>query len=212
MALEIESKLLVPDLITAEKIKADPKIKAYMQESWRGQDMSASYYDTPAHTLTRLHWALRLRRAGEESVATLKTPYEGECLGLAARNEWECPAADVREAIPRLVAQGAPEALVQMTEGQELIERCCIAYTRLSGVLELPGEAVAVISLDNGLLMAEDKREPFIELEIELLFGDPAEVRTLSGQLSKDYGLTPVLASKYERALRLIRSRKRSTR
>jgi inorganic triphosphatase YgiF len=207
--LEVESKHRVPDERAAERLLADPQLSLMRQEEPTVLEMAASYYDVPALELNRRRWALRLRWEGGVGMAALKTPAEEEALpGLTARREWQCPAETVEEAVPALLRAGAPEELGVITRDQALIERCRIAFTRTVGLLDMPGGGVAEMAVDRGVLHAGDKQESFWELEIELKFGDPAEVAALAARLAAAYGLTPELASKYERALRLIRSRR----
>ena len=208
MAVEIKSKWRVPDAHAAQHILLDPWIRAFTQEEWRTKETTAFYYDTPGHELNRRRWELRLRHEGGQCVAALKTPWPAAPPGLIGRNEWQCPAGDIGTGVPRLVAVGAPEELRRLAAPAPLAELCQVVCRHEYGVLELPGGVVARLSLNAGELSADAKKEPYIEMEIELLFGDPAEVRSLAGHLEDKYVLVPELAGKYERALRLIRSRK----
>lgn len=207
MALEIESKHRIPDLRTSERILADATIRAYLQEAFMDKEMASSYYDTPAHELNRLRWALRLRREGDKSVAALKRSRENSPNELTARDEWQYAAENIQSAIGPLVRMGAPAKLLDIAARGELEERCRIVFTRTSGVLELPEGAIVEMSVDNGNILAEDRQEPFIELELELLYGGCEELVAFAARLSEEYGLVVEHASKYERALRLLRSR-----
>ncbi len=207
MALEVESKQRIPDLRTAERLMAAPIIQSCLQEDWQTKRMASSYYDTPTHALNQRRWALRLRQEGETTVAALKMSRQDGVAGLAARDEWQCPAGDIRSAIPRLVRMGAPADLLTLTQDSELVERCRIEFLRTTGILELPGGTIVEMDVDNGHILIEDRQEAFIELEMEVLFGDPAEVADLARRLAEEYGLVTEHAGKYERALRLLRSR-----
>jgi inorganic triphosphatase YgiF len=208
MGWEIESKQRIPDARAMERLLNDPELRLMLQEEPVGLPMTSFYYDTPALALSQRRWALRLRREGGAGVAALKTPRDGAPAGLTARGEWQCPAETIGEAIPALLRLGAPAELDEITRAQPLIERCRIVFTRLAGTLDLPGGAVAELAADEGVLYAGDKQEAFRELELELKLGDPAEVTALAARLAAAYGLTPERASKYERALRLVRSRR----
>lgn len=207
MSLEVESKQRVPDAHTADRLMADPTVTAHLQEPFRVLAMSSSYFDTPTHDLNRLKWALRLRREGDRTVAALKAGRAGGPDGLAMRDEWQCEAASIEAAIDRLIARGAPKTLADIAARAPLTELCRIEFVRRSGILELPGGAVVDMSVDTGSIFAQEKSEDFIELELELLFGDPAEVLALSEAWAAAYGLEREHLSKYERALRLLRSR-----
>ncbi|MCL2747694.1 MAG: hypothetical protein FWE59_03450 [Oscillospiraceae bacterium] len=217
MALLLETRFRVPDENTTSRILSSPRILAILQESWRKGDILSSYFDTPKHALNLLHWELRFRREGLQGALSLKTPkdeapaeqtWTGQAwAGLSCYDKWQCPAEGAREGVPRLVGMGAPAALPVLVLQGDLIELCQVSCQRLSGVLELSDGAAATLAIDRGELLAGEKREPFIEMTIELLYGDPSVAGKLAENLAVEYGLTRVRAGKYDRALRLVRSR-----
>ncbi len=206
MPLELESKLRIPSQHVMEQVMVDPYIADFAQEAFSAIDMEASYYDTPTHDLHARSWALRLRRENGLSVATLKTPISGGPAGLFLREEWFTPADTLEEAIDRLLAQGGPEELRAWSP--LLTERCRLTYRRHRTVLSL-SDTMIEVDFDSGQMEADTKTELFFEVECELLFGDSAPLLVLLNDWIKRYNLTADLTSKYERALRLIRSRKR---
>ena len=73
--------------------------------------METVYYDTPSGALSARKWMLRRRLENGHSLCTLKTPGEN-----GGRGEWEVAEWDIRQALPRLAALGAPEELLLLAD------------------------------------------------------------------------------------------------
>ena len=158
--------------------------------------METAYYDTPERSLGKRRWTLRRRFENGVSVCTVKTPEQG-----GARGEWETECAAILEAIPALMALGAPQELAELTKaGVE--EVCAARFTRLAAKAELP-ECEVELALDRGVLLGGGKQLPFMEVEVELKSGTEEAAIRFARNLAKEYGLTPEPASKYKRALSL---------
>ena len=203
MSLEIETKLRLPDERTLEKLKSDAAIAAMRMDEPRDIQMRAVYYDTPGHTLDKRKWTLRLRTENGQSIGTFKS-IGTNASGLFSREEYSCLADTLDGAVEQLVMQGAPEELRSMGP---FAERCAVNFTRTACSLQLPDGAVCEMALDRGELTAEEKRETLLELELELLTGEPGSMMELAADLTKRYGLHKELYSKYARALKLLRTR-----
>lgn len=160
--------------------------------------METAYYDTPDGHMRRLRWTLRRRYENGISVCTVKTPAAG-----GGRGEWEVCCPEIREALPRLVALGAPTVLSQMPlEG--LAEVCSARFTRLAATLELPGATVE-LALDNGVLMGGGQELPFSEVEVELKSGSEEAVIAFAQELARRFALEAEPKSKQQRALALVK-------
>ena len=209
MAIETELKYRIEDSFTVEKLFADPQILNAQREPFRRIQMQSIYYDTANGEASRRHWAMRLRMENEVPVATMKTPaVRSENSSLFTRSEWQTEAPSFQEAIPRLIELGAPAELAEVTSNSPLEERCRVLFTRRSVVLTLEGGVRVDLCIDQGEIQAGGKTEPIQELELELLFGPIAPVLELGTYLAETYSLQKEYVSKYERALRLIRSRR----
>lgn len=206
MATEIEMKLRVPDEATLETLLSDPLFTQYRLDDYEVRQMSSIYYDTPDEVLYERKWTLRLRKEGENTVAAMKTAGipGGEVF---TRNEWQCAVDKIEDAIPLLIDLGAPVELKGLLKNRPLQECCRADFVRTSACLYLPDGVRIEIAGDCGYLSAGGKKEPIIELELELLFGDASALPPFCAQIMEDYGLSLELSSKYERAMRLIRSR-----
>ena len=158
--------------------------------------METTYYDNAAGDFSRLKWTFRRRMENEASVCTLKTPMKG--LGRA---EFEVECGDILEAVPLLIAQGAPAELTNLVAGG-IAESCGAKFTRLSGLLELPG-CTAELALDEGVLLGGGKELPFREVEVELKDGSEEAVTAFAEALAAELGLLPEHRSKVARARQL---------
>ena len=136
MATEIEMKLSVPSHEVMDQILQDPQLTQYMRDEPETRHMRSSYYDTEDGALCARRWTLRLRDEGGTPVVAMKTPNANAGTGLYTRHEWQCRAARPEEAVPRLVEQGAPASLMQLTQGKRLEAICRAEFDRPSGTVE----------------------------------------------------------------------------
>lgn len=209
MAIEAEIKLRIPDAHIAEKLMSDPLVASALREPFKETRMDAVYYDSAAGALTSRKWALRLRREDDVPVVTMKTPSDNVLGGgVFCRNEWQVTADSIEEGVPQLVEMGAPAEIGEIVKNTPMQEKCRIRFTRRSAVLYLPDGVRIDMAIDSGDVSAGEKHDPMLELELELLFGDSAAMVRLSTELVAKYSLEKEYISKYERALRLIRSRR----
>ncbi len=190
MALEYECKLQA----TPEALDA---IQAAFPGSWALTPMETAYYGDADGVLARRKWTLRRRMEGGAPVCALKTP------AGPARNEWEVPCDSILEAIPLLIAAGAPEELADLAREVQVL--CGARFTRRSLVLSRGG-ALLELALDAGALFAGDRSEALAEVEVERKAGDAAQADALARELARTYGLTVQPSSKFARALALRRN------
>lgn len=158
--------------------------------------METVYFDTPTGDFGRLRWTLRRRLENGRSVCTLKTP-----AGGILRNEWETPCPDIRDAVPALIALGAPEDLTDLA-AKGLQPSCGARFTRLAGELEIPGARVE-LALDRGVLTGGGKELPFAEVEVELKSGSEEAAAEFAKALAGELGLKEEPRSKVARAIAL---------
>ena len=200
MATEIEMKLSVPDEEVLNRVLEDPELTQYMKDDYVTRHMKSVYYDTEDGQLSRRKWTLRLRKEGESSVAAFKTANMSDDAGFFTRNEWQCVADNIENAIPLLIDQGAPRELKSLLKGKRLAAACGAEFDRRSVCLYLDEGVRIEIAGDLGYLYGGDRKEPICELELELLYGDAGSLPPLCSQLVAEYGLREELRSKYQRA------------
>jgi inorganic triphosphatase YgiF len=162
------------------------------------------YYDTSDLRLQRAGAALRLRRAGRKWLQTLKLP-QGAQGALAARAEWEMPAPH-----GRLDCSLFPREAVRSSSGLDLVRLArrlrpvfTTRFERRSGALALGHGVQAVACIDRGTIEAGAKREPILELELELIEGEIGPLVGLADSLVEPLGLRIETASKGARGYRL---------
>ena len=204
MPTEIEIKLRLPGEWAVTPILEDERVAACMMREFAETDMDSVYYDTEKGELSERQWSLRLRRENGVSVASCKTAGTRDGA-MFSRGEWQVYAEDWETALPLLVAEGAPGTLLSL-DGPPL-PRCSVRFTRTAAPLRLPDGSAAELALDRGLLSAGEKREDLLELELELLTGDPGGMSELAAYLEEKHALFKEYNSKYARALRLLRTR-----
>ncbi|MCL2004291.1 MAG: CYTH domain-containing protein [Oscillospiraceae bacterium] len=204
MPTEIEIKLRLPGEWAIPPVLEDERVSACLMRAFAESDMDAVYYDTEDGELDKRRWALRLRRENGVTVAACKTD-ETNDGAVFTRGEWQVFAEDWETALPLLADAGAPEELRALSG--RLVPRCAVRFTRTAAPLLLPGGATAEMALDRGELSAGGKREDLLELELELLTGEPEEMAALAAHLESKHGLFKEYNSKVSRALRLLRTR-----
>lgn len=158
--------------------------------------METVYYDTPDGALGNRRWTLRRRMENGKAVCTLKTP-----LPDGSRGEWETECGDILEAVPSLCTLGAPEELTALTAAG-VGESCGAKFTRLAGLIALPGCTVE-LALDRGVLTGGGRELPFTEVEVELKAGSEEAAGAFAQSLARELGLRPEPKSKVQRALAL---------
>ena len=191
MAVEFELKYAA-DPETQEQIA-----QLYFQEQQHYQ-MSTTYYDTPSGALSDRRITLRCRMENSQAVCTVKTPMDGY-----GRGEWDCRCSDIRDSIPLLCAQGAPEELKELT-AEGIVPVCGAGFDRRAAQVVL-GATVLEIALDRGILTGGGREQPLCEVEVELKAGDPRVAVAFATELSSRFGLTPEERSKFRRALSLAK-------
>lgn len=161
-------------------------------------DMETTYYDAPDGILGQKRWTLRRRMENGVSVCTLKTN-----LSDGGRGEWETECGEILQAIPLLIAAGAPSEIGPMT-CSGVIPTCGARFRRLAKKVPA-GASVVEIALDQGILLGGGKELPFSEAEVELKTGNDEDAVTFAAQLAEQFGLTEQKASKFRRALALAK-------
>lgn len=158
--------------------------------------METTYFDTPDRALSARRWTLRLRLENGQAVCTVKTADTGH-----GRGEWEVLCPDIREAVPLLVARGAPAELAGLAK-PGLIPTCGARFTRRAVPLEL-GDVGVELALDQGELIGGVIELPFREVEVELKRGTPEDADRFADRLARQLGLVPQEKSKFRRAAEL---------
>ena len=163
------------------------------------QRVHSVYYDTPDLRLKRAGAALRLRRVGRKWLQTLKAPQGAQWEMLTPRQRLDCalfPREEVR----------AATGLDMLRLARDLRPTFAARFERKAVLLALGHGARAQACIDRGQIEAGSAREPILELELELVAGEPGPMLGLAETLVAPFGLTLEPASKAERGYRLASS------
>ncbi|MBP3412146.1 MAG: CYTH domain-containing protein [Oscillospiraceae bacterium] len=197
MAKELEYKLQLRSPEQIELILSSSEVRKLLCSPLRDIPMETTYYDNAAGDFARLHWTFRHRAEGEEKVVCLKTPSSQP----RERNEFQTLAPQIDEtSVLALIAQGAPESLLQVYRQSELKATCGARFLRRCAMLEFPDGSRAELAADRGEVFGPKGSLPILELELELYEGSPTETAAFALQLCRSYGLTEQPRSKFSRA------------
>ena len=203
MGIEYERKFRADRSILLE-------INATFSEASREISMETVYYDTPSGALSAKRYTLRRRLENGVSVCTLKVP-AGD-----ARGEWETENVFIENAVPTLIADGAPEELKELVK-EGLLPICGAKFTRLAKTITLENavaelaldvptaDGMAELALDHGYLFSGDRKEPLCEVELELKSGDKGCFDRYVLKFAGEFALEEEKTSKFARALQLYR-------
>ncbi len=209
MAAEIEFKYSLPNAQFLENLLKDDLILRYVKDSFRTKESCSEYFDTQDWALSDKDFALRITRSEENQVAVLKQGSfrGGGILGLYRGYQWYSPFEGLDTLISDLIERGAPRIIAELTAGKTLGMCFYTILSRKITTLYLPDRTRIEMCFDSGELIADEKRMPVYELGLELLYGSEELLLNYCEQLREKFALSPVVLSKHERALRLLRSR-----
>ena len=198
MGRETEYKLAVGDLQLLDCILCSRPVTEKLCAPYTYIRMRTTYYDTEDGFLEKRRWMLRLRTENDRSVVTMKTPGEGH-----TRGEWEVESEYLDEALPKLAALGAPQALAAL-QPDALAPICGASFTRITAELRLSEHTACMICGDVGDLTGGDRAALLCELELELKHGSEEELAAFARSLMDTYHLSEQPLSKLQRARALV--------
>lgn len=212
MTTEVELKLLLPgaDPATIEQrlIRLPLLAHASAQRRW----LWNRYYDTPQHALRERRSALRVRCIGSQAwdgpapqgdwVQTFKTAGVSQG-GLSRRGEWEHTVTG--PALSREALADTPWGAMDPDGGlfdllQPVFDTRC---RRTTWLVQTAGGDRIEIALDVGDIVAGERLQPMLELELELLSGQPGALFACAQDLAQAVAVLPFDASKAERGYAL---------
>lgn len=170
-------------------------------EAWATVAMEAVYFDTPDQALKQAGIAYRVRKEGEEWVATVKTGGSSGG-GLHRRQEYNVIVADSEPRIDAFAGLPVGSQLQEAIGQQPLLPIHKTVFERKLAQVEYTNSRIE-LAIDEGLIIAGEQTEPIREIELELKAGDPADLLRLGAELSREAVLVPEPKSKYYRALLL---------
>lgn len=203
MAKEIELKLAIP-LQAGSALRQHKVLEQAV--SFDSKALQNIYYDTPDLALNKARIALRVRKAGERYIQTLKTSGSGSG-GLHERGEWEWDVAGPALNLDLIDPELWPDELDTTDLNQQLQPAFETNFQRDRWLLEVSFEQLhAEIELvhDQGQVLAQGKKDPISEIELELKSGDADLLFKIAHDLSDSVPLLISNISKGQRGFRLF--------
>ena len=207
--MEIEMKYLVRDREQADEILNDDIVKTVEDEgSFETIDMYAIYYDTTDRRLTDAGIALRIRREGEYYVATMKD--KGNSIeGMHKRKEINVRLSDekmINEPDVTIFSESdAYEQLLEIAGTGKLVPVLSMIFERREVRVDT-GDAISMLSFDDGEIKAAGKTLPIMEMEIELYSGSVEALKEYGKKIAEKFGLVAEDRSKFARGYSLLES------
>lgn len=197
---EIELKLAFRDEAVGEQLLGDRYIMdMHVPGTGRQQLLETVYYDSPSGALQEARLSYRIRRQGEEWIATVKA--DGSSAGgLHERSEWSAEVTEPAPDITPLLALPVGERLAAALGEEKLTEIMRTRFWRRS--LDLQHRAALIeLAVDCGEILAGGKSGLIREIELELKSGEVFAIWEIAEALRRKYELLPEERSKYHRGL-----------
>lgn len=211
--MELEYKFELEDFSTLYRMSQPAPWQPFASSRPGGKcHMHSYYFDTADRALDSLKTVLRLRREGTERVMTLKfqTGASAEA-GLFEREEIEI-RLDTDDAVPPVEAfwrctadfeQRVPAA-IRAALCQPMLLCYEVRFARQRRYLQY-GDSVIALDLDQGFVCNPKRERPFLEAELELISGLPADLACVAAYTRRRFSLQPQPLSKYQQCRQLDR-------
>lgn len=160
-------------------------------------EQCTTYFDTPDEALRKAGLSLRVRRAGDGFVQTVKAQGNGGA-GLFDRDEWEWPVAGAEPDLGRLWETPARAVI----NGQPVSRTVEAEASRSIWMLRHEDSSIELV-IDEGRIAGNGAEQAIAEVEIELKQGDEAALFALGRELVGAAGLRIGVLTKAERGQRL---------
>jgi len=195
---EIELKLQVMDekvwSAIGTYIKNLPGVKHSEQIN-----LLANYFDTADERLSKARLSYRVRRENDVWMATIKG--DGSSLGgLHSRMEINVPVHSPKPDLSVFQAYDIHKKILQVLDGG-VLEMIVQTDFQREAVLFEQSENLIEIALDQGSILASGKKNPILEVELELKKGKTEELLSLGAQLVENFPLLIEPKSKLLRGL-----------
>jgi len=181
------------DRKAARKVRHHPLLA---EASPQLRDQTSVYFDTPEPKVHEAGYSLRIRKAGDDHVQTVKT---NGGAGLFDRGEWEAPVDDLKVE-PKALKKTPLGKLKKL--GNKFEPQVRSEVERATWLIDRDGSLVEVV-LDRGSVSAGGEEQEFQELELELRAGAPGALFGLAKQMAEDVPLEIGVLSKEQRGLML---------
>lgn len=165
-----------------------------------GRNLRTVYYDTPASDLWKQRTVLRMRKAGRGYLMAVKWPGQAS-EGVFARGEIEIAMPDAQPDIGRF-DEATAVRLRDHIGAHDLEPKFITQFKRHVFDLDT-GNAQIEVALDEGFIVAGERREALMEIELELKSGDTTALYDVAMRLARAAPLRLGMLSKGERGFML---------
>lgn len=208
---EVEYKFEVEDMIEAHRLG-----RASVWSDWpkvgEGSKFHchSDYFDTEDEHLFELGIVLRLRREGEQTVLTVKRkPKQISRSCRFVRDEWAVvldaltnhPTIEPLFKEHKDLAEILGKSVCSVIEQAQTLQYT-VDFARQVRRIQV-GQSIIEVALDQGFFKADYFEQPFIELELELIRGELADLDKLKDWVLKNMRVELKTISKYEQCRRL---------
>lgn len=203
MAKEIELKLAIPPQ-AGNTLRHHKVLEQAV--SFDSKALQNIYFDTPDLALNKARVALRVRKAGERYIQTLKTSGSGSG-GLHERGEWEWDVKGPALELDRITPELLPDSLDAEQLKNQLQPVFETNFQRDRWLLDVRFQGLQAeieLVLDKGMVLAETLQDPISEIELELKSGDADLLFKIAHDLSDTVPLVISNISKAQRGFRLF--------
>jgi inorganic triphosphatase YgiF len=198
--IETELKLRLNDPESLNGILAFLKGRA--SHELREERLKTTYYDTFDYRLLKSGLSYRLRVSAAGIMATVKA--DGQNDGrIHRRLEFNVPVSEDMPDIELFNKTPVGERLLAAKGEEALIPICATAFLRRIVDFKEPDGSEIEVAVDCGEIIAAEKTEPILEIELELKQGSDLALIRLGEELSRKFPLVIELESKLARALKL---------
>ena len=165
-------------------------------------DMEATYYDDIYGTIKKMCGALRRRKQNEKYICCLKIEQKSN-NNCKKRKEYELEENNIYKALEKFPDIGAPKELCEKIRKEELIQLCTLKFYRSAYKLKIKGNCIVELSFDKGEMIRGEKKQEFMEMELEFKSGNENEFHTYANMLESKFDLRIQPLSKIARAMKL---------
>lgn len=165
-------------------------------------DMEATYYDDIYGTIKKMRGALRRRKQNEKYICCLKIEQKSN-NNCKKRKEYELEENNIYKALEKFPDIGAPKELCEKIRKEELIQLCTLKFYRSAYKLKIKENCIVELSFDKGEMIKGEKRQEFMEMELEFKSGNENEFHTYANMLESKFDLRLQPLSKIARAMKL---------
>lgn len=203
---ELEIKFAVSEPRMFDVILADPQLGALTRGKQPiTQSFEALYYDTPNFSLKKAGIGYRIRKEGNDWVATFKSD-AGSSGGLFSREEWNEKVSGPETTKNPFAGTFAGERLEKAIGNEQLQLLFSTCFNRTALQLETAEGATIEMAMDRGTIWSGSGGAPICELELELKTGTVSQLLSLAAWVAQRWHLLPESQSKYTRGIQLLQS------